>query len=75
MLSKLQVLKTSLSLAEALSGSSAQCYREMASLPARTTTTQSTPQLPPFNYHPRPYQGPTAEEVLALRKKYLSPGR
>ena len=32
-----------------------------------------TPQLPPFDYVPQPYSGPSAEEVLALRKQYLNP--
>jgi alanine-glyoxylate transaminase/(R)-3-amino-2-methylpropionate-pyruvate transaminase len=29
--------------------------------------------LPPFAHLPQPYSGPSAEEVLALRKEYLSP--
>jgi alanine-glyoxylate transaminase / (R)-3-amino-2-methylpropionate-pyruvate transaminase len=29
--------------------------------------------LPPFAHAPRPYSGPSAEEVLALRKEFLSP--
>lgn len=29
--------------------------------------------LPPFDYQPQPYSGPSAEEVLATRKQYLSP--
>jgi alanine-glyoxylate transaminase/(R)-3-amino-2-methylpropionate-pyruvate transaminase len=29
--------------------------------------------FPAFDHVPRPYQGPSAEEVLALRKQYLSP--
>lgn len=33
-----------------------------------------TPQLPPFDHQPRPYAGPTAEEVLRLRKEFLNPG-
>ncbi len=32
------------------------------------------PTLPAFNHQPRPYTGPTAEEVLKLRKEYLNPG-
>jgi alanine-glyoxylate transaminase/(R)-3-amino-2-methylpropionate-pyruvate transaminase len=31
------------------------------------------PQLPPFDHTPQPYTGPSAEEVLALRKEFLSP--
>jgi len=30
--------------------------------------------LPPFNHKPAPYKGPSAAEVLRLRKQYLSPG-
>lgn len=33
-----------------------------------------TPTLPPFDHQPRPYTGPTAEEVLAQRRQFLSPG-
>jgi alanine-glyoxylate transaminase / (R)-3-amino-2-methylpropionate-pyruvate transaminase len=31
------------------------------------------PDLPPYNYTPRLYTGPSAEEVLALRKEFLNP--
>ncbi|KAG5071079.1 hypothetical protein AAZX31_03G037200 [Glycine max] len=31
------------------------------------------PELPPFDYSPPPYVGPTAEEILAKRREYLSP--
>ena len=31
------------------------------------------PTLPPFDYHPQPYSGPSAEEVLALRREFVSP--
>src|SRR5688572_5528744 len=30
--------------------------------------------LPPTPHKPQPYSGPSAEQVLALRKQYLSPG-
>src|SRR6266540_7525125 len=30
--------------------------------------------LPPTVHKPQPYSGPTAAEVLALRKQYLNPG-
>jgi alanine-glyoxylate transaminase/(R)-3-amino-2-methylpropionate-pyruvate transaminase len=29
--------------------------------------------FPPSDHRPRPYEGPSAEEVLALRQKYLTP--
>lgn len=31
------------------------------------------PELPPFDYSPLPYSGPTADEIIAKRKQYLSP--
>jgi alanine-glyoxylate transaminase/(R)-3-amino-2-methylpropionate-pyruvate transaminase len=34
----------------------------------------STPTLPPSSHTPQKYSGPTAAEVLAQRKQYLSPG-
>src|SRR5256714_3010856 len=33
-----------------------------------------TPTLPPTNHEPKPYTGPSPEEVLALRKQFLNPG-
>ena len=33
-----------------------------------------TPDLPPFDYQPAPYSGPSADEVLRLRKEFLNPG-
>ena len=32
------------------------------------------PQLPPCDHVPEPYDGPPKEEVLALRRQYLTPG-
>lgn len=32
------------------------------------------PTLPPFDYQPRPYTGPSAVDVLARRKQVLNPG-
>lgn len=31
------------------------------------------PVLPPFDYRPKPYTGPSAAEVLRIRKEFLSP--
>ena len=33
-----------------------------------------TPTLPPTQHQPRKYTGPSAAEVLALRKQYMNPG-
>ena len=32
------------------------------------------PSIPPSPYQPQPYDGPSREEILALRKEYLNPG-
>src|SRR5438034_3903052 len=32
------------------------------------------PELPPFDYQPQPYHGPSAEEVLHSRRQFLNPG-
>src|SRR5499427_5926364 len=32
------------------------------------------PELPPFDYQPQPYRGPSAEEVLDSRRRFLNPG-
>ena len=34
----------------------------------------TSPVLPPSNHQPKPYTGPSAEKVLALRREFLSPG-
>ncbi len=36
--------------------------------------TKNTLQLPIVDHTPTPYDGPSREEVLALRHQYLSPG-
>ena len=33
-----------------------------------------TPELPPFDHQPVKYSGPSADEVLRLRKQFLNPG-
>jgi alanine-glyoxylate transaminase/(R)-3-amino-2-methylpropionate-pyruvate transaminase len=33
-----------------------------------------TPNLRPCNHQPKPYGGPSADEVLALRKQFVNPG-
>jgi alanine-glyoxylate transaminase / (R)-3-amino-2-methylpropionate-pyruvate transaminase len=34
----------------------------------------NTPVLPPFDYQPKIYTGPTADAVLKLRREFLNPG-
>ncbi len=33
-----------------------------------------TPNLPPCDHSPRPYDGPSKDDVLALRKQFMNPG-
>lgn len=47
--------------------------RGMSSLPAQESLLGS-PELPAFDFTPPPYTGPPKEEVLSMRKQYLSPG-
>ncbi|KAJ9509820.1 hypothetical protein QJQ45_011579 [Haematococcus lacustris] len=46
--------------------------RAMSSAPAPVEE-RPLPELPGFPYTPKQYAGPSAAEVLAIRKKYLSP--
>ena len=41
---------------------------------AAPVDTPVAPALPPFDYVPPKYTGPSKEEVLSLRKQFLSPG-
>jgi hypothetical protein len=34
----------------------------------------SIPKMPDYDHTPLPYTGPSKEEVLAMRKQFLSPG-
>jgi alanine-glyoxylate transaminase/(R)-3-amino-2-methylpropionate-pyruvate transaminase len=42
--------------------------------PKSQSTGTTVPVLPPTNHKPRPYSGPSADEVLAVRKQFLNPG-
>jgi len=33
-----------------------------------------TPTLPPTSHQPKKYTGPSAADVLALRKQFMNPG-
>lgn len=47
--------------------------RGLSSMPAHAAAPAPALKLPPFDHVPAPYTGPSAEEVLALRKQHLSP--
>jgi hypothetical protein len=38
-------------------------------------SSNSAPQLPPCDFVPPKYEGPTKEDVLKMRQQYLSPGK
>ncbi|KAH1047631.1 hypothetical protein J1N35_038415 [Gossypium stocksii] len=41
---------------------------------AAATPSHNAPrQLPPFDYQPKPYNGPSADQILEKRKKFLGP--
>ena len=40
---------------------------------SRQTFTAATPVLPPYDHTPRPYAGPSIEEVRQMRQTYLTP--
>src|SRR5213592_2140837 len=44
------------------------------SIPAPVARKLKSISLPPTSHQPQPYTGPSAEQVLALRKQYLNPG-
>src|SRR5713226_5961078 len=43
-------------------------------LEAPVSSRVTSPTLPATNHTPKPYTGPSADEVLALRKQFLNPG-
>lgn len=45
-------------------------YSTAASASAVATT---PPQLPPFDHDPKPYTGPSADQVFQKRKQFLGP--
>jgi hypothetical protein len=53
-----------------LGGAYSSCHRHQSS------SSSSSPMrpLPPFPHTPAPYTGPSADEVLALRRKHMSAG-
>eukprot|EP01027_Heterolobosea_sp_BB2_P002708 GEZU01004077.1.p1 GENE.GEZU01004077.1~~GEZU01004077.1.p1 ORF type:complete len:484 (-),score=175.91 GEZU01004077.1:37-1488(-) len=40
----------------------------------KPASTRPIPELPPTNFKPKPYTGPSFEETKAMRDKYLNPG-
>lgn len=40
---------------------------------ASSSGIDAPPKLPRFDYEPKPYKGPSADEVLEKRKRFLGP--
>ncbi|KAA8546873.1 hypothetical protein F0562_003302 [Nyssa sinensis] len=59
-------------LKRSIEAAKAKCSYNL-SLRNFSSATSSTPELPPFDYEPKLYKGPLADEVLQKRKKFLSP--
>lgn len=53
--------------------SSSRIHSPAITIPRSDYSTSSPPHLPPFDYHPQPYNGPSADEVFQKRKKFLGP--
>ncbi|KAG7015352.1 Alanine--glyoxylate aminotransferase 2-like 1, mitochondrial, partial [Cucurbita argyrosperma subsp. argyrosperma] len=72
-----QILKKALREAnlKRLIGRSRQVFCSFfSSIPsASAAATDLKPVLPPFDYTPKPYKGPLADEVFQKRKKFLGP--
>ncbi|MBL8745715.1 MAG: aspartate aminotransferase family protein [Phycisphaerae bacterium] len=45
----------------------------MSTLASSPTTSPAAPQLPPCGHKPMPYAGPSKQEVLDLRREFLTP--
>lgn len=65
------MVKRNIGVCKRLFGSSSYCL----STSSATTDNDASRrlQLPPFDYKPRPYKGPLADDVFAKRKKFLGP--
>lgn len=52
-----------------------RCFAQLAQKQEATLSDNEVflPKMPPFDYSPPPYTGPSADEILAKRKTYLSP--
>ncbi|KAL3616229.1 hypothetical protein CASFOL_039619 [Castilleja foliolosa] len=70
MMKKIQTLPTSFSTKSFLFSRTAS--QSTLSQPLQEND-YDLPKMPPFDYTPPPYTGPSAEEILAKRKKSLSP--
>ncbi|CAD5322458.1 unnamed protein product [Arabidopsis thaliana] len=52
---------------------SSQTAAQRTSSVRETETETKLPKMPPFNYSPPPYDGPSTAEIIAKRREFLSP--
>src|SRR3954462_9239218 len=45
----------------------------MTTAPANPSAAKAGPKIPPFPHTPAPYTGPAKDEVLAMRREFLTP--
>lgn len=64
-----KVFSTAMRFSSCMRRLGGQCKRLV-----QTASGEGQIKMPPFDYQPKRYTGPTLEEVLQLRKQYLSPG-
>lgn len=48
-------------------------FSSIPSASAAAAVVDPKPLLPPFDYEPKPYNGPLADEIFQKRKKFLGP--
>src|SRR6185369_16550413 len=46
---------------------------QQSAITTMTTSATTRPTLPPYDHKPRPYTGPSRQEVLAMRQQYCNP--
>ena len=67
-------LRRSKALALRLPGAAASLRQFASQASPVFSGSPNAPQLPPCDFIPPKYTGPSKDEILALRKQYLSPG-
>ncbi|KAK6943241.1 Aminotransferase class-III [Dillenia turbinata] len=54
-------------------GGSGRCFSQLTAQIQQHQNDLPIPKMPPFDYSPPPYTGPSAAEILQKRKEFLSP--
>lgn len=71
-ISKMQrIISRSRILSRGLGSHSNRCFSQLLS--QRADGDVNIPKMPPFDYTPPPYEGPSSAEILQKRREFLSP--